>query len=105
MFGFISGKSLRSEVGVMVGEFARICPPPARLGVKRVSDGKIEESLGVLYSRVAAFARVSNLGVIGRARLAKALQDEMRRNQYPAELVGRLVNAVTANALVGPVRR
>lgn len=105
MLGFLSGKSLRDEVGVMVGEFALLCPPPTKTGVKPIPEKKVEESLHALYVRIADFVQHMHLGVIGRARLAKALQDEMRRNEYPDELVSRLVNAVTVNALVAPGRR
>jgi len=44
MFGFVSGKSLRDEVRVMVGEFALMCPSPAKLGVKPIPEKKVEES-------------------------------------------------------------
>ena len=105
MFGFISTKSLRSEAGTMVEAFARICPPPAKIGNKPIPEKKVGESLDVLYGQVAAYVRGKRLGIIGRARLAKALQEAMQRHEYPDELVSRLVNAVTVNALVAPDKR
>lgn len=104
MFGFISSKTLRSEVGVIVATFAEVCPPP-KIGNKPVPERTVGESLEALYGQVAAFAQDKRLGILGRARLAKTLQDEMRRREYPDELVSRLVNAVTMNALVAPDRR
>lgn len=105
MLGFLSGKSLRRDVGVMVQAFVRGCPPPTKIGHKSISKKKVGESLEALYSQMAVYVRDKRLGILGRARLAKALQDEMRLYEYPDELVSRLVNAVTVNALAVPDRR
>jgi len=102
MFGFLSSKSMRTDVGAMVESFARVCPPPAKIGDRSVPERAINEALDALYRGVAAYAREKHLGVLGRARLAKALQDEMRQQQYPDGLVSRLINAVAVNALVVP---
>lgn len=96
---------MRAEMGAMIETFAQTCPPPAKIGDRSIPEKKISESLDALYAQVAAYAREKRLGILGRARLAKALQDEMRQQQYPDGLVSRLVNAVTVNALVAPGRR
>lgn len=105
MFGILSSKSLRDDAGAMIGSFAQTCPPPAKLGNKPVPEKKVGESLANLYELVAAYTQEHRLGVIGRARLAKALQEEMRQHEYPDELIGRMMNAITVNALVVPIRR
>lgn len=105
MFGLVSSKSMRAEMGAMIEKFARACPPPAKIGDRSIPEKKVSESLDALYVQVAAYAREKRLGILGRARLAKALQDEMRHQQYPDGLVSRVVNAVTANALVAPDQR
>lgn len=102
MFGFLTSKALRREVGAIVGAFAKVCPPPVKIGHKPIPEQEVGDSLKILYSQVAAFVRDKRLGILGRARLAKALQDEMRQHEYPDELVSRLVNAVTLNALIAP---
>lgn len=89
----------------MIGAFAQDCPPPAKIIGKPVSEQRVGESLHGLYGQVAKYVQDKHLGVIGRARLAMALQDEMRQREYPADLVSRLVHAVTVNALVAPERR
>ncbi|TRZ69605.1 MAG: hypothetical protein D4S02_01765 [Rhodocyclaceae bacterium] len=89
----------------MVDAFAQVCPPPARMGKQPIPQKKVGESLDVLYQQVTKYVMDKRLGFLGRARLAKALQDEMWRHEYPNELVSRVVNAVTMNALVPPDRR
>lgn len=104
MFWFVSAKPLRKDVGAMVAAFAEACPPPAEIGNRPVSVKEVGDSLEVLYAQAAAYARSKRLSFLGRARLAKALQDEMRQREYSDELVSRVVNAVTVNALVAPDR-
>lgn len=58
-----------------------------------------------LHKRIALYAKEKRLSFIGRARLAKALQNEMNLLGYPADLVSRVISAVTVNALVAPNRR
>lgn len=105
MFGFATQKSLTSEASAALEAFAQICPPPAK-AIKRqpVTESKVAESLQALNRRIAAYAIAQRLSFIGRARLAKALQNEMHRLGYPADLVSRVVSAVTVNALVAPGR-
>jgi len=104
MFGILSNRLLRKEVGELVEAFARACPPPAKVRGKPINEREVGNSLEQLFRHVADFARNRRLGILGRARLAKALQDEMRRHEYPDELVSRVVNAVTVNVLVAPGR-
>ena len=104
MFGIISSKVLRDEAGRVVDEFTRACPPPGKTRPQPISDLEMSRSLDELFRHVATIARTRRLGVLGRARFAKALQDEFRRLEYPNELVSRVVNAVTVNSLVSPGR-
>jgi hypothetical protein len=72
---------------------------------KPVPENKVTASLEALNQRMAEYAKNKRLSFIGRARLAKALQNEMNQLGYPADLVSRVVSAVTVNALVAPGRR
>jgi hypothetical protein len=106
MFGFISQLSLQTEARESLEIFARACPPPAKVVKhKPVPESKVAASLETLHKRIALYAQNQSLSFIGRARLAKALQNEMNRLGYPADLVSRVVSAVTVNALVAPSRR
>lgn len=106
MFGFTSSKSLQIEASVALEAFALVCPPPTKVVKhKPVPENKISASLQALNQRIAAYAKSQRLSFIGRARLAKALQSEMNRLGYPADLVSRVVSAVTVNSLVAPGRR
>jgi hypothetical protein len=106
MFGFISQLSLQIEARDSLGEFARVCPPPVKLAKhKPVPESKVAASLETLHKRIALYAQNQRLSFIGRARLAKTLQNEMNLLGYPADLVSRVVSAVTVNALVAPGRR
>lgn len=100
MLGLFSSAALNSEVETIVGEFVKTCPPPVTVGRKPMPKAQIESSLQVLYAQVADCVQKRRLGILGRARLAKALQTEMQRYKYPDELVSQLVSAVTVNALV-----
>lgn len=77
---------------------AKIPPPGAKQ--KAQSKQKIDAALESLYRDAAAFRREHRLGVLGRARLAKAFQDELLARGYPAELVMKITSAITATALV-----
>lgn len=106
MFGFATQKSLQIEANAALEAFAQVCPPPAKVArLKPVPESKVAESLQTLNRRIADYAKNQRLSFIGRARLAKALQNEMNQAGYPADLVSRVVSAVTVNALVAPVRR
>ena len=106
MFGFISTLSLQIEARESLGAFARVCPPPAKVVKhKAVPENKVAESLKALHTRIALYAKQNSLSFIGRARLAKALQNEMNQLGYPPDLVSRVVSAITVNALVAPGRR
>ncbi len=102
MFGWIaSTKSLRETARTLTNSFAEDCPPPRNQNPsKRVSEKKVAVALDRLYAQAADYIRERRLGVIGRARLAKAFQAEMQALGYPPELVGKLTSALTINALV-----
>lgn len=82
----------------MVQSFSDHCPLP---GAKRkvLSNREIEKALKALYIEAAAFSREQRLGILGRARFAKALQDELLGRGYPADLVMKITSAVSAKAL------
>jgi len=107
MFGFATKKSLKIEASAALEAFALVCPPPSRLAKrsKPVPESKVAASLEALHQRIALYALNRRLSFIGRARLAKALQNEMNLLGYPVDLVSRVVSAVTVNALVAPGRR
>jgi hypothetical protein len=106
MFGIATKKSLQIEAREALEKFARVCPPPAKVVKhKPVPESKVAASLEALHTRIALYAKQNSLSFIGRARLAKALQNEMNLLGYPTDLVSRVVSAVTVNALVAPGRR
>ena len=105
MLWFLSSKFIRNDVRAMIERFAHSCPPPDKFTDKSATEIMVNKSLDALYVEISTYAREQRLGIFGRARLAKAFQDEMRQQQYSEELVSRLVNAVTVNALVGSDRR
>lgn len=102
MLGFISTATLKTKANELVQEFARACPPLPRSGTKVVPEKTVSRALGKLYAEAAAFSHERRLGIFGRARFAKALQNEVRQLGYPTELVTQIVSAVTLNALVAP---
>lgn len=106
MFGIASHESLQIEARESLETFARVCPPPAKVvSSKPVPESKVAASLETLHKRIALYAKEKRLSFIGRARLAKVLQNEMNQMGYPADLVSRVISAVTVNALVAPGRR
>jgi len=106
MFGFATQKSLQIEAREALGVFAQVCLPPDKVtSYKAVPQSKVAASLEALNQRIAEYAKNKRLSFIGRARLAKELQNEMNLQGYPADLVSRVVSAVTVNALVAPGRR
>ena len=83
----------------MADSFSEKLPPP---GAKRKAQSKqkIDAALDSLYRDAAAYRREHRLGILGRARLAKAFQDELLARGYPVELVTKITSAITATALV-----
>lgn len=94
------GASYKDEAIRLVGGFATVCPPPERVGTKAPSDKMVAKALDDLSRQTLEFSDEHRLGVIGRARLAKAFQDEMLRMGYPADLVSRITSSLTFNALI-----
>ncbi|OIR07175.1 hypothetical protein GALL_107640 [mine drainage metagenome] len=105
MFGFISSAALRVQALELADAFDRDCQPPQRAAAKAASEKTAVRALEKLCAATAAYARERKLGLLGRARLARALQSELRRRGYPQDLVGKLTSAVTVNALVSPGRK
>ena len=89
----------------MVEAFARNCPPPAKIGNQAIPEKKVAKAFDALYAEAASFSLEKKLGIIGRARFAKVLQEELLRQKYPEDLISRIVGAVTANALAAPGRQ
>jgi hypothetical protein len=97
-FALLSGRPLRERAASLVQSFSDNCPPPdARR--KSQSRPKIEKALEALYRDAAAFSREQRLGIVGRARFAKAIQDGLLGRSYPADLVMKITSAVSAKAL------
>ncbi|OGA20065.1 MAG: hypothetical protein A3G25_14145 [Betaproteobacteria bacterium RIFCSPLOWO2_12_FULL_63_13] len=95
----LSGKTVRQGASALADAFSEKFPPP---GARRKAQSrlKIDSALDSLYRDAAAFRREHRLGVLGRARFAKAFQDELLARGYPAELVMKITSAITATALV-----
>ena len=75
-FARFSGKPARQRAVSLAQSFSEKCPPP---GAKRKapSSREIEAALSAIYQKAAAFSRERRLGILGRARFAKAFQDEL----------------------------
>jgi hypothetical protein len=106
-FARMSGKPLRERAASLVQSFSAVCPP-AGAKHKTPSRRKIETALDALYREAAAFSREQRLGIVGRARFAKSIQDELLARGYAVDLVMKITSAVSAKALVsnktsGPV--
>lgn len=96
----LSGKPLRERAASLVQSFSDHCPLP---GARRkpLSNREIERALEALYREAAVFSREQRLGIVNRARFAKAFQDELLGRGYPADLVMKITSAVSAKALAG----
>jgi len=104
MFGFLSAKGIRDEARAIILKFAETSPP-SRNGPNGIfSEEQLNRSLELLYSQVASYALGQRLGIIGRARFAKALQDELLLRGYPAEIASKVVSSATISSLVVPDR-
>jgi hypothetical protein len=97
-FALLSGKPLRDRAASLVQSFSAVCPP-AEAKHKMPSRRKIETALEALYREAAAFSREQRLGIVGRARFAKSIQDELLARGYAVDLVMKITSAVSAKAL------
>jgi len=97
-FDLLSGKPLRERADALIQSFSKRCPLPGARR-KSLSNREIEGALESLYRDAAAFSREQRLGIVGRARFAKAFQDELLGRGYPADLVMKITSAVSAKAL------
>ncbi len=100
MFAFLSKQYLQPEAAELIAGFAISCPPPKQIGKRRISEKVVAKSLHELYQKTAELVKRKRLGIIGRARLAKAMQTILREQGYAEELTSRVVGAVTLNSLV-----
>lgn len=100
-----SGKPLRERAASLVQSFSDRCPLPGGAKRKALSSREIEKALESLYREAAAFSREQRLGIVSRARFAKAFQDELLGRGYPADLVMKITSAVSAKALASSGER
>lgn len=97
-FALLSGTLLRERAASLVQSFSAACPP-AEAKHKTPSRRKIDKALEALYREAAAFSREQRLGIVGRARFAKSIQDELLSRGYAVDLVMKITSAVSAKAL------
>lgn len=97
-FTRFSGKPLRDQAAFLAQTFSESCPPP-NTKRKPLSTQKIDAALDAIYRQAAAFSREQRLGIFGRARFAKAFQDELLSRGYPTDLVMKITGALSATAL------
>ena len=100
MFAFLSKNYLQSEAMELIAGFASTCPPPKQIGKRRIAEKVVAQSMQDLYEKTSELVKRKRLGVLGRARLAKAMQTVLREQGYAEELTSRVVGAVTINSLV-----
>lgn len=96
----LTGKAQREAAAFLAQDFSERCPLPAGRR-KALPAREVEQALGALYRGAADFSRAGRLGILGRARLAKALQDELLARGYPADMALKVVHAVAAKSLIG----
>ena len=89
---------MRERADLIVQSFSDTCPL-ADTKRRAPSRRKIEDALGALYRDAAAFSREQHLGILNRARFAKAVQDGLLSRGYPADLVVKITSALSAKAL------
>lgn len=95
----VSG-AVQAKASALVAGFARVCPAPEK-APRNVTAKAVEKALDELYLEAGRFAREQKLGVLRRAAFAKLIQNELIGLGYPVDLVTKVVNALTVNALVG----
>lgn len=93
-------KRLQDQARELAADFARACPPPDRLGKQIISEQRVQAALRTLYTAVSAVSREQGLGVLRRAMLGRAFQQEMIKLGYAPSLVSRVMGSLTINALV-----
>ncbi len=100
MFAFLSKNYLQPEAAELIAGFSTTCPPPRLIGKRRIAEKVVAQAMRELYEKTAELASRKRLGVLGRARLAKAMQTILREQGYAEELTAQVVGAVTVNSLV-----
>lgn len=100
-FGFfqlLSGKPLRERASSLVDSFSETCRPVGAKG-RTPSTRQIELALERMYRGAAEFSSTQRLTTLGRARFAKAVQDELLRRGYSGDVVTKITSALAAKAL------
>ncbi|MBI5107586.1 MAG: hypothetical protein HZA62_02460 [Rhodocyclales bacterium] len=106
MLGIVSSAVLREKAVQLVAGFSRDIAAPAKASRKTASPESVADgALQSLFRSVAEFCSEQRLSVIGRARLARTLQDELQRQGFPGDMVSKVTGAVTINALAAPERK
>ena len=105
MFSFLSKNYLLPEAAELIAGFAASCPPPKLIGQQRVTEKMVAQAMQALYGKTAELVKRKRLGILGRARLAKAIQTILREQGYAEELTAQVVGAVTVNSLVAQNKR
>lgn len=101
LFKLTSGKLVRQCAEEMAAEFSRLCPLPGKQSGRSLSPKTVERALAEVYSRAKVFRQAHHLGIFGRARLARAFQDELRKRGYSGELVSQVTASLVTASLSG----
>lgn len=96
-FGFTSRKSIDEAASRLARQFSESCPPTPERG--RDLEKRMAGALNDLYEGARQFRSECHLGVLNRARYAKAFQDELTRLGYPPDVVTKVTTALVINAL------
>jgi gamma-glutamylcysteine synthetase len=98
-YRFLYTSAIRACAQDMARDFANACPLPTTIKQK-IPESRVDASIVSLIETARSFVVKERLGVIRRAALGKAFQEEIQALGYPDEIATKITSALTINALV-----
>ncbi len=97
---FFITQPMREQAVIFVAMFMADVASRNRKAKGKIEMPSVDASLNRLYGEVAAYIRQHKLGAVRRAAFAFAIQEALREQHLPAEVVSKVTSALVMNALI-----
>ncbi|MEN9357963.1 MAG: hypothetical protein RL695_2134 [Pseudomonadota bacterium] len=97
---FFITPALREQAALLVAQFMVDAASRNKKAKGKIDAPAIDGSLNQLYAGVTGYVREQKLGALRRAAFALAIQDALREQKLPPEVVSKVTSALVMNALI-----
>lgn len=97
---FFITQALREQAAILAATLITDLASRNKKARGRIEPASVDAALSQWYAEVAAYLQEHKLGALRRAALALALQEALREQKLPSEVVNKVTSALVMNVLI-----